>query len=256
MASFFSRLAYTFLLLFTLYSLSAQGLAGERNAGSAFLVEMGYARQFTSGDLGDRFGNDWSIELGVDYIAEGSNWTYGIFGQYLFGSIVKEDVLASLRTSSGFVIGNQRDPTDVQLRMRGHFGGLRVGRIISLGGDNPRSGLKLAFGAGWMTHWIRIQKDPTQAINQLIGDYKTGYDRRSAGPALYQFLGYQNLSLSGRVNFYFGAEFFEGFTQERRDFNFTNENTFEKNRLDLIAGIRVGLIIPIYISEGREIYYR
>lgn len=256
MTPFTSRLFFAVLLLLPACFISAQGLAGERNAGSAFLIDMGYARQFTGGDLNDRYGNDWSIEMGVDYMPEKSTWSYGIFGQYFFGSTIKEDVLANLRTANGFVIGNQRDPTDVQLRMRGYFGGLRVGKIISLGGENPRSGLKLAFGAGWIRHWIRIQKDPTQTINQLIGDYKTGYDRRTGGPALYQFIGYQNLSLNGQVNFHFGVEFFEGFTQERRDFNFTNESTFEENRLDLIAGFRVGLVIPIYTGDGKEIFYR
>lgn len=242
-------------LLFTSF-LSAQGLAGERNAGSVVLIDVGYGRHFNGGDLNDRYGNNWAIEMGVDYLANNSSWSFGVFGQYLFGSTVKQDVLANLRTSSGYLIGNQRDPADVQLRLRGYFGGVRVGKIISLGGENPRSGLKLAVGAGWVRHWIRIQNDPAQSINQLVGDYRTGYDRRTDGPTLYQFVGYQNLSLNGRVNFYIGGEFFQGFTQERRDFNFTDESTFEKKRLDLIAGIRCGLIIPLYINNGEEIFYR
>lgn len=234
----------------------AQGLAGERNADPAILINMGYGRQFTAGDLNDRFGNDWAIEASVDYLAKNSSWSFGVMGQYMFGSLVKQDVLAPLRTRNGFIIGNQRDPADVQLRMRAYFGGLRVGKIIPLSQDNPRSGIKIALGAGWLEHWIRIQRDPSQSINQLVGDYKTGYDRRSSGPALYQFIGYHHLSLNGRVNYFFGAEFLEGFTQERRDFNFTDQTVLKKERLDLIAGLRLGITIPIYTGEGKEIFYR
>ncbi|MEM9836123.1 MAG: hypothetical protein AAF828_06455 [Bacteroidota bacterium] len=243
------------LAIFPLFNLSTQGLEGIKNTDKAILIYAGYGPQSPSGDLSDRFGNTWGIELGVDYIAKESNWLFGVFGQYIFGSQVNEDVVANLRTRDGFIIGNQRDPADIQLRMRGYFAGARIGKIIPFG-DNKRSGLKVAIGAGWMEHRIRIQNDVNQSVNQLVGDYRSGYDRLSSGPALYQFLGYQNMSVNGRINFYAGAELFEGFTQSRRDFDYATGNPIDESRLDLLAGFRLGIILPLYQGDGREIFYR
>lgn len=250
-----------FLLLaivFAFGNLAAQSLAGERNADPAFMFSAGYGPQTTIGDIGDRFGNVWAIELGLDYLTGKANsWQFGLMGQFIFGTDVREDVLSGLRTSSGFIVGNQRDPADVQLRMRGYYGGVRIGKTFSFGGKNPRAGLKIAVGGGWLSHRIRIQNDPAQTVNQIIGEYRAGYDRLTEGPAAYQFIGYQQLSLNRRVNVFAGVEVIEGFTSNRRDYDFSSANLLEDdNRLDILVGVRAGLIIPFYIGEGREIFYR
>lgn len=235
--------------------LSGQRISNVQNTDPAILISAGYGPQSPAGDLGDRFGNGFGIEMALDYTGKESPWIFGLMGQYSFGSEVFEDVIAGLRTQEGFIIGNQRDPADIQLRMRAFFAGARVSRIIPLG-DNPRAGIRVSVGGGWMEHRIRIQNDVSQTVNQLTGDYRKGYDRLTGGPAAYQFIGYQQLSENGRINFYVGGEIFEGFTTGKRDFDFATGTTLDESRLDILAGLRVGLILPLYQGEGKEIYYR
>lgn len=246
----------TFLVLLTTAgALTAQGLAGERNLDKGILLNFGYGAVVPAGDLAERFGNGFSVEVAVDYTGKESPWIFGVMGQYIFGNDVKEDVLTGIRLRSGVVVGNQRAAADLQLRMRGYFAGVRVARILAFG-DNPRAGLKLGLGLGWLSHRIRIQNDVNQSVPQLFEDYRKGYDRLTAGPALYNFVGYHQQSRNGRVNFYVGGELFTGFTASRRDFDFPTAGSLEGGRLDLLGGVRAGLILPLYVGEGREIFYR
>ncbi len=220
-----------------------------------YLIHLGYGPQTAQADLGQRFGSSWSLELGLDRMAKGSNWSIGPFGQYFFGSEVKEDVLAGLRTADGLIIGNQRDPADIQLRMRAYFAGLRASKILPLS-TNKRAGIKLSIGGGWLEHRIRIQRDPVHVVNQLVGDYATGYDRLSSGPTAYQFIGYQQLSADGLLNFQAGFELMEAFTTGKRDFDFATAGSLRESRLDVLLGFRLGFILTLYRGEGREIFYR
>ncbi|PHI20817.1 hypothetical protein CEQ90_05495 [Lewinellaceae bacterium SD302] len=249
------RFIATLLFICCFLTLSAQGLAGSRNLEKGILLNFSYGPTVTSGDLADRFGNMASIEVGVDYTPEDSGWLFGVVGQYLFGTTVKEDVLSGLRLSNGIVVGNQRSAAEMQLRSRGYFLGVRVGRIVSFG-ENKRSGIKIGLGGGVLSHRIRLQEDANQDVNQIINDYKKGYDRLTEGPALYQFIGYQHMSMNGRVNVFIGAELIEGFTSSQRSYDFNTASSLEGNRLDIIAGLRAGLILPIFIGEGEEIFYR
>lgn len=232
------------------------GNSGARNVGNVLQVQLAYGAQMPGGDLADRFGYNFSIEGGLEWMTAKGNWTLGLHGQYLFGNRVKTDVLAALRTDEGYIIGNDRSPADIFLRERGLYLGLRAGKLIPLGGANARSGIKVAIGAGLLQHRIRIQKDPLRSVPQLQGDYRAGYDRLTNGPALHQFIGYQLLSRDGRINLYAGLEFFQAFTQNRRLVNFDTRTGEPGNRLDLLSGLRLGWILPFYSGkEADEIYY-
>ncbi|MEL6143595.1 MAG: hypothetical protein AAFU67_18495 [Bacteroidota bacterium] len=253
------RTVYYVLLfcLVTSSSLTGQDfLESARNQDAAILFSASYGPQMTAGDLVDRFGEVWSIEAALDYTFDKSPWQVGLFGQLIFGSRVKEDVIAGLRTAEGFIVGNQRIPADVQLGARGYLMGLRVARTFSFGGKNPRAGLKIGLGGAWLIHRIRLQNDPTQTVNQIIDEYRAGYDRLTEGPAAYQFIGYQILGVNRRINLYGGLELIEAFTSSKRDVDFATGGPLEENRLDILAGVRVGIIIPFYQGEGREIFYR
>ena len=221
---------------------------------SAVLVRLGYGPQFPAGEMADRFGMSWSIQGQVDFITK-KNWLFGLQGQYFFGNAVKEDVLAGLRTASGFIIGNQRSPADIQLRERGQFFGLQVGRIFLVNPAQSKSGFLVTLAGGWMLHRIRLQTDPAQTVNQVIAEYRAGYDRLTAGPALHQFVGYQNLDARGRLNFYVGIELMEGFTTSQRDWDFAARAPLTGNRIDLLFGIRAGWILPFYQGGTEEVFY-
>lgn len=235
--------------------LSAQGLAGERNLDKAILLNFSYGPVAPLADLADRFNSGFSIEFAADYAPKESPWLFGVMGQYIFGNSVKEDVLSDLRLENGTLVGNQRSAADINLRMRGLFAGARVGRIIALG-KNKRAGIKLAMGLGLLGHRIRIQDDVNQSLPPVEGAYSKGYDRLTAGPAIYNFVGYQQLSRNGRVNFFAGAELITGFTKSQRKYDFATAASLTGNRLDMLGGVRLGLILPFYVGEGREIFYR
>ena len=245
---------WLFLLLLPTLG-SAQGLVGIKNLDRAILVGLGYGPFSSAGDLADRFGNGFSLDASVGYMPPASNWEYGLLAQYGFGQTVKEDVLADLRTSAGFVIGTQRQPAELRLRQRQLFIGPRVGYTLRIG-QNQRAGLKLATALGYFQHRIRFQEDPVQAVPQLDKTQQAGYDRLTGGPAVHQFVGYQQLALNRRLNFYVGAEVTAGFTKPLRRFDIPSGGPLpDTRRSDLVLGLRAGLIVPLYSGQGKEIFY-
>jgi hypothetical protein len=160
-----------------------------------------------------------------------------------------------LRTEAGDIIGNDRNPADIQLRERGYYFGLRVGKLIGLSENNKRSGLRINLGAGLLQHRIRIQPDPFRSVPQLEGDYEKGYDRLTNGLALHQFIGYQVVGRSNGIHLTGGFEFFEGFTQNRRNFNFDTQSGEAPNRLDILAGFRLSVSIPFFLGNAEDVYY-
>lgn len=241
-----------FILLFLLYfsvPIRAQ------DAPPGLLLNFSYAAQWPGGDLSDRFGQNFSLGLGGEFITKKKHLLLGLEGNYLFGDQVKTNVLANLQTPEGFIIASDKSYANVFLRERGFYLGGRLGKIFGLSPNNPRSGLRVTLGAGLLQHKIRVQDDPTRFVPQLAGDYKKGYDRLTNGLTLKQFIGYQHLDPNGRINFFAGFEIMEGFTQSRRDFDFDTRRADTENRFDLLWGIRLGWVLPFYFSGGEDIFY-
>jgi hypothetical protein len=208
-----------------------------------------------AGDWRDRFGAFTNLGLETDWIFP-SNWLLGVQGNFLFGSNVKEDVLAHLRTADGFIISNNQFVADIQLRMRGWYFGGNVGKLFPLFSSNPRAGLRITVGGGWLQHKIRIQDEVEADVAGLSGDYKKGYDRLTSGYAISEFIGYQLLSQNRRVNFYAGLELGQAFTQSQRSFDFDRMQRDTEKHLDLYYGLKLAWTLPFYIREtGEEILY-
>ncbi|MEM9525274.1 MAG: hypothetical protein AAGA31_01640 [Bacteroidota bacterium] len=245
------------LIIFLLLGapLSAQGLAGAKNLDRALSVHLGYGPFNSAGDLSERFGNGWAIDGGLNWVPQNSGFEFGAKAQFGFGSQVKEDVLASLRTTDGFLIGNQREPADIQLRQRQLFLGASVGYTFRIG-KNQRAGIHLKTSPGYFFHRIRIQDDPVQNVPQLNDELLPGYDRLTGGFAIHQFIGYQQLAEDRRLNFYIGGELMAGFTNALRNFDYAlGTPPPSDGRTDILLGFKAGLIIPFYFGEGREIFY-
>ena len=248
------RLLIVFLLLPALSS--AQGLRGERNTDRAIAFHFAYGPMTSGGDLADRFGNGFSFGGGLMLLPKESNWEFGFRADFGFGDQVKQDVLAGLRTSEGFVIGNQREPADVQLRQRQLFLGPSVGYTLALG-DNQRAGLHFRSSLGYFYHRIRVQRDVVQGVAALNEEFLAGYDRLAGGFAVHQFIGYQQLAADRKLNFYAGTEVLAGFTRQLRAFDIPSRMVPDQSgRVDLVLGVKVGIIIPLYLGDGEEIFYR
>jgi len=203
------------------------------------------------GDLKDRFGINGSLGTGAEFISR-QDWVIGFEGAFIFGNKVKEDPLSILRTPSGDIIGNDRSIATIRYQERGLYIGATMGKLIPM--SKKRAGLRLTLGGGWSQHLIRIF-DESRSVVQIKGDYKKGYDRLCGGPALQQFIGWQQVGQGRSMSWLIGFEFNQAFTQTRRDWDFTEMRKIEGNRVDLRFGVRVAWTLPFYTGYAEEIYY-
>ena len=216
----------------------------------ALLFDITIKQQFPGGDMAKRFGKDASLGLDINYKTS-NNWVFGIGGHFMFGNDVKESgILDSLKGETGEIIDENGQFAVVGFDQRGMYFGASIGKIISFGGVNKNSGLFVSLGAGYLQHKIRIYS--TNTVPQLSEEYKKGYDRFTFGPAATQFIGYRFLDPRKRLNFSFGFEMTEGFTQNRRSYNFDTRMADTEKRLDLLYGLKLSLTVPIYLKKASE----
>jgi len=243
---------YLAIFTFICFSLPGQEAEEKVNDGDILYSGIAYGASLPGGDLKDRYGENLQFSLFSQHITK-SNYFYGVDFTFLFGNKVKEDVLASFRTNEGYFLGSSGLGTDVFLRQRGLTLTFMAGKIIPLK-KGSRSGIKLGAGAGVLQHNIRFLDD-NNAVPQLGGELRKGYDRMTRGFTLRQQLGYQILSKNKRVNFEFSFVFFQGFTNEVRAYHFDTGTPAQKNRLDLGFGIQAAWILPFYLNSSETIYY-
>ncbi len=247
-------------ILFFVLSYSAIGLGQDApktlTEHSAVFFAFGGGYQLPGADLKKTYGGNANVGASVEYKLPGNKWSIDLSGYYIFGSRVKVDVLDNLRSQQGYLIGSNKVPADVFLRQRGAHFGTMLYRSVKLNSSEDFFGLKAGLGLGWMYHKIRIQDDASNA-DQINGDYLKGYDRLASGVTTSQFIGIQYLSANGRVNFYVGFDFTQGFTKNRRAWNFDERRAPDSStRLDLLNGLRIRWILPFYLNQStEEIYY-
>jgi len=244
------------LLLFMIPGLNAQH---KKDLGTildpGFLIGLDYGYNLVGGDMKDRFGNNLQFGANVSYIFQNSGIYTGIKANYFFGDTVYQDVLAHLKDQNGHIIGINGDYAQVKLRQRGFEAGLFVGKIFSFGKFNKRSGIRVDIGGSLLQHWIRLQDD-FNTVAQFDDPYQKGYDRLTNGFTLDEFIGFQYLSTNRRINFYAGFSFSQAWTKNRRDYDYATQSTLNENRFELLSGIKVGWILPIYLeAQPDEIFY-
>jgi hypothetical protein len=245
------------LFIFVLFSsLKAQPFRTLPKNFNPLSISTTFGAQMPAGDLTTRFGNNLAVGIGIEYAKIPSGWFFNIETNYIFGTTVKEDVLKLLKTQDGNIISDLNDYADYSLRERGLYTGLTVGKIFKLHDNGNRfGGIRLSLGGGWLYHKIRIQ-DNQDAISQLTGEYARGYDRFTAGIATTQFIGYQMVSRDRTINFFFGFEATEGFTKNRRGFNFDTAVRDDRQRIDILYGVRLGWQLAIFTNQkGEDIEY-
>jgi hypothetical protein len=63
------------------------------------------------------------------------------------------------------------------------------------------------------------------------------------------------LDKNRRINFFVNLEFTQAFTQSRREFNFNEMRKDNTRRTDLLYGLKIGWIFPVYKKLPQEFYY-
>jgi hypothetical protein len=212
----------------------------------------------SGGDMAKRFGSNYEAGAGFMFKTK-TNWLFGFEATYLFGDRIKENPLNEILTEEGFLIGEDGLYADVRVTERGtKLPVFKAGRLFpSKWGKRAsvNSGWFALGGIGFLQHKINYE-DVSNTAPQVRDEYKKGYDRLTNGLALTQNFGYMYLDVRRRINFFMELEFTEGFTKNRRDFNFNQMQKDTKNRFDLLAGVKIGWIFPAYKKLPQEYYYK
>lgn len=216
-------------------------------------ITVSYAYQLPSGDMSERFGKNHNIGFSAAYKTK-NNYLIGVQGSFLFGDNVQQPgLLQNIIDSQGQILNTSGEPAGVLFFERGYTALGFLGKIISVAGPNPNSGIMIRLGGGYMRHRIRIETQNDE-VPQLEGDNLEGYDRLTAGPAIMMFAGYQNFSNNRKINFMFGFEIVQGFTESLRAFNFDTEKADNDTRIDALNGFRFGWSLPIYKRQADKYY--
>jgi hypothetical protein len=208
--------------------------------------------QLPGGDLADRFGYNFNVG-GVFQWKLKKNWLFGVEGDFIFSDQVKEDPIPYLKTSLGNVINSSGIYAVYSIYERGFLFSAKAGKIFNWFGPNPNSGLMATMGAGILQHKIRIE-EKDNSVPAITGDYKKGYDRLTNGLALTEFAGYLHCGNNRLINFFAGIEVTEAFTKSRRDWDFATMMKDDKNRLDILFGVKAGWFFPIYKHAVNKYY--
>lgn len=216
------------------------------------MISVSYGYYMPAGDMVKRFGNSSSVQMNIDLKTK-YNWMLGINGSYFFGKTIKESLFDSIASPGGYIIDRLGGFADVRLFERGFTVSATIGRIFPFKNPNPNSGLVFNLGLGFMQHKIRIETIGNN-VPQLSKEYKKGYDRLSNGFLLTESLGYMYLSNNRISNLYIGIECMQGFTKNRRSYNYDEMRKDDKKRIDILFGARLAWILPLYKKPPKEFY--
>lgn len=233
---------------------SAAGLEAQNAGMKATMFNLSYAGQLPGGDLRQDYNRNFNVGFGVQYLTS-QRWLMGATTGFLFGADPETDVLGHMRTAEGEIISEERSFAVVLEEGRGFTMGLMVGKIFPFK-KGQTSGLRVTLSPGILQHRIRIE-DRSGGLPQLAGDYAKGYDRLTNGFALTEFIGYQHFGEDGLINFFAGLEFTQGWTRNRRSWDFYTNTALDAPRLDLLTGIRVGwsLLLVHDSYDTDQIFY-
>jgi hypothetical protein len=215
----------------------------------AYYFPMGYLRSM--------FKNNFSIGPGLTFKTR-QNWTFGVYVDYMFGGNMRDPNFfnGTLANDDGIIIdGNGLvSPGGITAEGRYWTVGASIGKIIPL--DRwKNSGLWLKIGAGYFSHKLRLD-DFSKQYPQLDGNYVKGYDRRSGGFALNEFIGYQFVHKNRMLNFYAGVEFHQMWTKPNRNYVFFEGPTSEMSpQFSGLIGFVVGWNIPLYEEKTTTTFY-
>lgn len=219
------------------------------------LIYAHYAMQFPGGDMADRFG--MNSQIGAGYMFKtASNWIFGFEGGFMFGNSIKseESILSLIETEDGNLVDMEGIYADYNFNERGYTAILKAGKLFPVFGPNRNSGIVVTLGGGYLQHKIYIEHK-NKTAPQIIDDYLKGYDDLKSGFATNLFLGYLFLGNTNKLNFFAGVDLTMAFTKHVRSYSFNKMQYNSGSYTDLLTGLKVGWIIPVYRRAPKEYYF-
>ncbi len=214
-------------------------------------IHAGY--QMPAGNMLDRFGNNTALGVNYGYKTD-KNWTFSLESSFIFGNTVHEEVATDIRTNEGFILDNDGNYVNLLVMERGFTVSATVAKTLTFIGPNPNSGLLVKGGVGLLQHKIRLETRLND-VNILEGEYLKGFDRLTNGLMIQEFVGYQHYANNRRINYTFGIEMIQGFTQSRRDFNFDLQRRDDTQRLDMLFGLKASWSLLLYKVASDRVFY-
>lgn len=245
------RLSLTSALIFIIITSS-----WSQEKKSTNLLEFRYGFHVPLADMKDRFGSNSDIGVSFENVNYGQKVFFGADASFFFGNVVKEDVLAGLRTFDGSIIGIDGYPGDVNLKERGFYAGVNAGKIFSTGKDEKNlTGFRTQIGVGLLQHKIRVQ-DNFKSIVALEKKNLKGYDRLTNGPAIHLAAGFHFQHPKNNFHFNIMGDIYGARTRSRRDFDNSTGGYLSQKRTDILAGLTIAYVVSISKTSGAEhIYY-
>jgi len=212
---------------------------------------------FGKGYLATMFKHNYSIGFDFTFKTK-TNWSFDVGFNYMFGSKVKKnakDILGDIAiefikdTLYGFY--NVSGKNESVLTWEGRYWnfGATLGKIIPFN-RWQNSGVWLKFGMGFFGHKIFFA-DANNYFPQIAQKtYRLGYDQRSSGVALNQFLGYLFMQKRRVLSFYAGIEFWEIFSKPDRGYIYVGDLKGSTDKLPRkfsgLVGVKIGWVLPFY----------
>lgn len=221
---------------------------------AAYLIDFYFGMHEPGGDMGEDYFHNFSFGGNLQFLSD-NNWLFGLGAQTLFADRTRDDVLAMLRAENGMIINSRGQLADAILGMRGVYGGAHIGRLFSIGKADSRIAIQVEAGPGYLQHWTRVRIVGDDIPSLEPEDIK-GYDRRTSGFALREFVGFRYMMKSSLFNLFVGAEAIQGFTQNRRAWNYHSFGPDNEPRMDLFWGFKAGFGIGFrsYSSQKATFY--
>ncbi len=228
---------------------------------NGFIISGSGDFDIPAGDMAKRFGVSYRLGPAVLYKTT-SNWLFGAKWDFIVGGTIKEDSLMinitdrySAKSGSLYeFINNSGQRVGIPVYERGYAAGISVGKIIPRNKLHPDNGLTLLATVGFMQHRLNIF-DKDKAVPQLRGALVKGYDRLTNGAFVEGYVGYSYFSQFQLVNFTIGIDALAGFTQGRRDYLYDVMHGDNKQRLDVLYGIRAGWFIPVFKRRSEDLLF-
>lgn len=220
-------------------------------------LDAHFGYYFPIGYLNTMFRNNFNIGPGLTFKTK-NNWTLGIYADYMFGGNLRDPNFfnGTLANDEGIIIDGNGLVSRGGITAEGRYWsvGASFGKIIPL--DRwKNSGLWIKIGAGYFSHKLRLD-DFSNQYPQLEGNYVKGYDRRSGGFDLNEFIGYQFVHRNRMLNFFAGLEFHQIWTKPNRNYVFFEGPTAEMDtQFSGLIGFVIGWNIPLYERKTTTTFY-
>jgi len=214
-------------------------------------ISISYDHQFPFADLGELFLAFSLPSLSYD-LHHRSGFVFSINGGYMFKDTIKQTGVLNDIEKDGFLIDGEGQIVNVFLFQRGFTISGKVSKKIAIG--SAKNYLQASFGGGFMQHKILLYSEEF-ALPQVQGEYEKGYDQLSNGFMLEESLLFMHQPTRKSYILFAGLRALQGFTQNRRSYNFDIMGPNTTKRQDFSIGFQFGISILFNRKVPQDFYF-